>query len=125
MSYSANKSILWPGKTCTGTGECGFFTVHRLNFALGCLHLILALVLTGVKSTNDVRAALQNSWWSLKFILYLCLIVLSFVIPNDFYIFFSKWVSVPSGAIFILVWAILLVDFAHEWAETCISHVES
>ncbi|CAI4058149.1 Tms1p SKDI_04G3310 [Saccharomyces kudriavzevii IFO 1802] len=125
ISYSANKSILWPGKTCTGTGECGFFTVHRLNFALGCLHLILASVLMGVKSTNDVRAAFQNSWWSLKFILYLCLIVLSFVIPNDFYIFFSKWVSVPSGAIFILVGLILLVDFAHEWAETCISHVES
>ncbi|EHN03156.1 Tms1p [Saccharomyces cerevisiae x Saccharomyces kudriavzevii VIN7] len=38
---------------------------------------------------------------------------------------FSKWVSVPSGAIFILVGLILLVDFAHEWAETCISHVES
>lgn len=124
ISMSANKSFLWPGQTCTDTGECGFFTVHRLNFALGILHLFLGFVLIGVKSTKDKRSDLQNSWWSLKFISYLALIIISFVIPNGFYVFFSKWISVPSGAVFILVGLILLVDFAHEWAETCIYHVE-
>ena len=124
ISMSANKSFLWPGKTCAENGECGFFTVHRLNFALGVLHLLLASVLVGVKSTKDERAKLQNSWWSLKFLLYLIFVVLSFWLPNGFYVFFSKWVSVPSGAIFILVGLVLLVDFAHEWAETCIYHVE-
>lgn len=125
VSMSANKSILWPGSTCAATGECGFFTVHRLNFALGSLHLILALALVGVKSTKDARAGLQNSWWSLKFLAYAGLIVLSFAMPNSFFVFYSKWVSVPAGAIFIIVGLILLVDFAHEWAETCIYHVES
>ncbi|CCD27037.1 Tms1p NDAI_0J01450 [Naumovozyma dairenensis CBS 421] len=124
ISMSINKSFLWPGKTCAATGECGFFTVHRLNFALGTMHVLLAFILLGVKSTRDVRATLQNSWWSLKFIVYLVLVVVSFLIPNEFYIVFSKWVSVPSGVIFILVGLILLVDFAHEWAETCIYHVE-
>lgn len=122
---SANKSILWPGDTCAATGECGFFTVHRLNFALGILHLILALTLLGVKSTKDARASLQNSWWSLKFLIYIALVVVSFVIPNEFFVIFSKWVSVPAGAVFIIVGLILLVDFAHEWAETCIYHVEN
>lgn len=125
ISMSVNKSFLWPGKTCTDTGECGFFTVHRLNFALSLMHIILALALTNVKSTKYARAALQNSWWSLKFIVYLLLIVFSFMLPNTFYIFFSKWVSVPSGSVFILVGLILLVDFAHQWAETCIYHIES
>ncbi|CCH61841.1 hypothetical protein TBLA_0F03020 [Henningerozyma blattae CBS 6284] len=124
ISMSANKSILWPGKTCTKTGECGFFTVHRLNFALGLMHLLLASVLTNVKSTKDPRAVLQNSWWTLKFIFYLLFIVISFLLPNNFYVTFSKWVSVPAGAVFILVGLILLVDFAYEWAETCIYHVE-
>lgn len=125
IAMSANKSILWPGSTCAATGECGFFTVHRLNFALGLMHLILAFVLVGVKSTKDARASLQNSWWSLKFLAYAGLIVLSFAMPNSFFVFFSKWVSVPAGAVFIIVGLILLVDFAHEWAETCIYHVES
>lgn len=124
ITLSANKSLLFPGRSCTSTGECGFFTVHRLNFALGMLHLILAGALIKVKSTKDARATIQNSWWSLKFLTYILMIVASFLIPNEFYIFFSKWVSVPSGVIFILVGLILLVDFAHEWAETCIFHVE-
>ena len=124
VSMSVNKSFLWPGKTCSATGECGYFTVHRLNFALGILHIIMAIILLGVKSTRDIRATLQNSWWTVKFILYLAFVIISFTIPNEFYIVFSKWVSVPSGVIFILVGLILLVDFAHEWAETCIYHVE-
>ncbi|GAV52796.1 hypothetical protein ZYGR_0AI00780 [Zygosaccharomyces rouxii] len=122
---SANKSIIWPSKTCTATHECGWFTVHRLNFALGSLHLLLAASLVGVKSTKNPRAALQNSWWSLKFLCYLGLVILAFAIPNGFFVHFSKWISVPAGAIFILVGLILLVDFAHEWAETCIQHVEN
>ncbi|CCE61269.1 hypothetical protein TPHA_0A01860 [Tetrapisispora phaffii CBS 4417] len=125
ISMSVNKSFLWPDKTCTATGECGFFTVHRLNFALSLMHLLLAGLLKNVKSTKDARAVLQNSWWSLKFLMYIIFIVFSFMLPNEFYIFFSKWVSVPSGSIFILVGLILLVDFAHQWAETCIEHVEA
>lgn len=124
ISMSANKSFLWPGKTCTSTGECGFFTVHRLNFALGALHIVLALILLGVKSTKDKRAVLQNSWWSLKFIVYICLTIFSFVLPNEFYVFFSKYISVPSGVVFIAIGLILMVDFAHEWSETCIYHIE-
>ncbi|CCK71724.1 Tms1p KNAG_0H03090 [Huiozyma naganishii CBS 8797] len=124
ISMSTNKSILWPGKTCTSMGECGFFTVHRFNFALGILHALLGFSLLGVKSTKEVRAALQNSWWSAKFIVYLVLVIVSFTIPNEFFVFFSKWVSMPSGVVFILIGLILIVDFAHEWAETCIYHVE-
>lgn len=124
ISMSANKTYLWPDKTCTSTGECGFFTVHRLNFALGVFHVIMAIILVGVKSTKDSRASLQNSWWSLKFIVYLILTIFAFKLPNSFYVFFSKWISVPSGSIFILIGLILMVDFAHEWVETCIYHVE-
>ncbi|AET38984.1 Tms1p Ecym_3506 [Eremothecium cymbalariae DBVPG len=124
IAMSSNHSLLWPGKTCTESGECGFFTVHRLNFSLGIMHLILAAALINVKSTRDPRAKMQNSWWWLKVIIYLLFIILSFTIPNEFYIFFSKWVSLPSGTLFILTGLVLLVDFAHEWAETCIQHVE-
>ncbi|CAG98329.1 Tms1p [Kluyveromyces lactis] len=124
VSMSTNKSILWPDKSCTSTGECGFFTVHRLNFALGMMHIILAFIMINIKSTADARAKLQNGAWSFKFIFYLLLILFAYWIPNEFYIWFSKWVSVPSGFVFILIGLVLLVDFAHEWAETCIQNVE-
>lgn len=121
---SANYSFPWFKKSCTSTGECGFFTVHRLNFALGLLHLMLSSALVNVRSTTEKRAALQNSWWSLKLLAYGALVGLSFALPNKFFVFFSKWISVPSGSLFILVGLVLLVDFAHEWAEKCIQHVE-
>ncbi|AMD22189.1 HGL151Wp [Eremothecium sinecaudum] len=124
IAISANKSILWPSKTCTATGECGFFTVHRLNFALGAMHLLLCFTLLGVRSTRDPRAMLQNSYWWVKSIIYLLFVILAFYIPNGFYVVFSKYVSVPWAAQFILIGLVLLVDFAHEWAETCIRHVE-
>ncbi|SCU85935.1 LANO_0C06062g1_1 [Lachancea nothofagi CBS 11611] len=124
FSLSSNYSFLWSNKTCTSTGECGFFTVHRLNFSLGMLHLLLSSMLVNVKSTTDRRASLQNSWWLLKLLVFVLLVVLSFTIPNRFFVFFSKWVSVPSGSLFILIGLVLLVDFAHEWAERCIQHVE-
>lgn len=126
FAMSTNKTLLWPNRTCTSTGECGFLTVHRLNFASGLMHIILAVSLAGVKSTrNNIRASWQNSWWSAKIFLYLLLVVLAFRIPNEFYIIFSKWISMPSGVVFILVGLILLVDFAHEWAEVCLIHIEA
>ncbi|SCU90380.1 LADA_0F03642g1_1 [Lachancea dasiensis] len=124
ISMSSNYSFLWSNKNCSSTGECGFFTVHRLNFALGVMHLLLSSVMVNVKSTTDRRASLQNSWWLVKLVIYALLVVLSFAIPNSFFVFFSKWVSVPSGSLFILIGLVLLVDFAHEWAEKCIQHVE-
>jgi hypothetical protein len=42
-------------------GQCyGVLAVHRINWALGMLHLILAAFLIGVKSTRNTRASIQN-----------------------------------------------------------------
>jgi hypothetical protein len=42
-------------------GQCyGVLAVHRINWALGMLHLILAGFLMGVKSTRNPRASIQN-----------------------------------------------------------------
>lgn len=42
-------------------GTCyGVLAVHRINFALGLFHLILAGLLVGVNNTKTRRAAIQN-----------------------------------------------------------------
>ena len=44
-------------------GECyGVLAVHRINWALGMLHLILAAFLIGVQSTRNRRASIQNGY---------------------------------------------------------------
>lgn len=109
---------------CSG-GECyGFASVHRINFALGLFHLILALLLVGVHSTRNPRAGIQNGYWGPKIIAWLGLIVLSFFIPDGFFVVWGNYFAMIGAVIFLLIGLVLLVDFAHSWAETCLEHIE-
>ncbi|CCH41535.1 Serine incorporator 3 [Wickerhamomyces ciferrii] len=105
--------------------DCGLVAVHRINFALGLLHIILATMLVGVNSTANPRSKIQNNFWAPKILLWIIFVIVSFLIPDKFFIGWSTYVSVFCGALFLFVGLILLVDFAHEWAETCIEHVEN
>lgn len=109
---------------CMG-GECyGFVAVQRVNFALGLFHLILAGLLVGVHSSRNPRAGIQNGYWPAKIAVWLGLIVLSFLIPESFFVVWGNYFAMAGSFIFILIGLVLLVDFAHSWAETCLVHVE-
>ncbi|ODV59986.1 Tms1p [Ascoidea rubescens DSM 1968] len=102
-----------------------FFHVHRINFALGLLHFILALLVINVKSTSNPRSIIQNGIWPIKLVTWWVFIIVSFLIPNSFFEFYGNYVSIIGSSIFNLIGLILLVDFAHEWTEVCIEHVEN
>jgi len=103
----------------------GVLAVHRICFALCLFHAILGFSLIGVKDTRDKRAAIQNGWWGPKVLLWILLIVVSFFIPNGFFIFWGNYVSLIGATIFILLGLVLLVDFAHSWTETCLENWEN
>jgi serine incorporator 1/3 len=118
-------------------GECyGVLAVHRINWALGMLHLILAAFLIGVRSTRNRRASIQNgyslrnvcslthSWWGPKIMAWAVLVVLSFLIPNQFFVVWGNYFAMTGSVLFILYGLILLIDAAHSWAETCIEKYE-
>ena len=110
---------------CGGGGECyGFTSVHRINFALGLFHLILALLLVGVHSTRNPRAGIQNGYWGLKIMAWMALVVMTFFIPDGFFVIWGNYVATVGAVIFLLIGLVLLVDFAHSWAETCLEHIE-
>jgi serine incorporator 1/3 len=107
------------------TGNCyGWIAVHRINFALGFFHLLLALLLLGVNSSKDPRAGIQNGFWGPKIIGWLLLIVLTFFIPDTFFVFWGNYVAFIGAMMFLLLGLILLVDLAHTWAEYCLSKIE-
>ncbi|KAI0303642.1 serine incorporator/TMS membrane protein [Multifurca ochricompacta] len=110
---------------CEG-GKCyGVLAVHRVCFALSLFHIILSISLIGVRDTRDKRAAIQNGWWGPKVLLWLVFIIMSFFIPNDFFVFWGNYVSLIGATLFILLGLVLLVDFAHSWSETCLENWEN
>lgn len=107
------------------TGNCyGWIAVHRINFALGLFHLILAGLLFGVSSSKNPRAAIQNGYWGPKMIAWLALIVLSFLIPDPFFMAWGNYVHFAGAMLFLMLGLILLVDLAHTWAEYCLAQIE-
>ena len=109
---------------CGGNQCFGFAAVHRVNFALGLFHFVLAILLLGVNSSKDNRAAIQNGFWGPKIIVWLGLIVASFFIPNTFFEVWGNYVAFFGAILFLLLGLVLLVDLAHTFAEYCIEKIE-
>lgn len=109
-----------------GDGDCyGWLAVHRINFALGMFHLILAALLVGVHSSKSPRAAIQNGYWGPKIIAWLGLIVLTFFIPDTFFQFWGNYIALLAAMVFLMLGLILLIDLAHNWAEYCLVKIEN
>jgi hypothetical protein len=112
-------------KISCGKGEChGWLAVHRINFALGMFHLVLAALMLGVHSSKNPRAAIQNGFWGPKIIAWLGLIVLTFFIPDTFFQFWGNYIAMMGAMLFLILGLILLVDLAHNWAEYCLAQIE-
>jgi hypothetical protein len=108
------------------TGECtGWFAVYRINFALGLFHLVFAGLLFGVTNSKNPRAAIQNGFWGPKVIAWIAFIVLSFLIPDDFFSFWGNYIAFIGAMAFLILGLILLVDLAHTWAEYCLEQIEN
>jgi hypothetical protein len=85
---------------------------------------VLGVVLLGVNSSKDGRAGIQNGYWGPKIIAWLGLIVLSFLIPDGFFLVWGNYISYGFAMLFLLLGLILLVDLAHTWAEYCLEKIE-
>jgi len=106
-------------------GKCyGVLAVHRICFALAFFHILLSCLLIGVRDTRDKRSSIQNGWWGPKALLWITLVIMTFFIPNGFFMFWGNYISLVGATLFILLGLVLLVDFAHTWSETCIEKWE-
>jgi len=101
----------------------GTLAVFRITFCLAIFHFIMAAIMIGVKRQGDCRTGLQDGWWIIKILLIVGACVGAFFIPNVFFEYYG-WFALAASAIFIIVQLLLLVDFAHTWAEHWIENME-
>jgi len=101
----------------------GTLAVYRISFVLAIFHIISALIMIGVKYKGDCRTGLQDGWWLIKIGILVGGSIGAFFIPNPFFEYFG-WVAFVASAMFIIVQLLLLVDFAHNWAENWIGKLE-
>jgi len=104
----------------------GYLAVYRVEFGTVMFFLLLAIIMLGVKSSNDPRSGIQNGFWAIKFLLLIGAIVGAFFIPNTNGTFVKVWmyIGLIGAFFFILIQLILLVDFAHSWNETWVDNME-
>ncbi|XP_058116251.1 serine incorporator 1 isoform X2 [Anopheles ziemanni] len=102
----------------------GYLAVYRICFALVCFFTLWALMMLGVRSSKDPRAALQNGFWGIKFMIVVGIAIGAFFIPETGFGVAWMWVGLIGGFAFILVQLVYIIDFAHNWAEAWVSNYE-
>uniref|UniRef100_A0A6M2DX78 Putative serine incorporator isoform x4 n=1 Tax=Xenopsylla cheopis TaxID=163159 RepID=A0A6M2DX78_XENCH len=95
----------------------GYLAVYRICFALCCFFILMAGIMLGVKSSKDPRGAIQNGFWGLKFLIVIGIAIGAFFIPEGNFGTAWMWIGLIGGLMFILVQLVLIIDFAHNWAE--------
>lgn len=97
----------------------GYMAVYRICFALVCFFGLMSTIMIGAKSSKDPRAAIQNGFWGLKYLIVIGLAIGAFFIPaNSSFGNVWMWIGLIGGFLFILVQLVYLIDFAHRWAES-------
>ncbi|XP_064391329.1 serine incorporator 2-like isoform X2 [Halichondria panicea] len=105
----------------------GYLAVYRICMAVASFFFILMLMMICVCSSKDPRSYIQNGFWLIKWLVVIGLVVGFFFIPEGANFVFSQvslGIGLFASIIFIVVQVVILVDFAHSWAENWIERAE-
>ncbi|XP_021200408.2 probable serine incorporator isoform X1 [Helicoverpa armigera] len=102
----------------------GYLAVYRICFAACLFFVLMALITIGVKSSKDPRAGVQNGFWGIKYLLVIGGIIGAFFIPEGQFALTWMVFGMIGGFCFIVIQLILIIDFAHSWAERWVSNYE-
>lgn len=103
----------------------GYMAVYRIMFGVTMFFIMMGILMIGVKNSRDGRAAIQNGFWGPKILILVAISIAAFFIPASGS-FSSTWMvfGMFGGFLFIIIQLILIVDFAHSWAESWVQRLE-
>ncbi|XP_020278400.1 probable serine incorporator isoform X2 [Pseudomyrmex gracilis] len=125
VPFCANSSNYVPS---TYTVDCesavGYLAVYRICFILSLYFFLMSVMMIRVRSSRDPRAAIQNGFWAIKYLLIIGGIIGAFFIPERSFGFTWMYFGMIGGFLFIIIQLILIVDFAHSWADAWVGNYE-
>lgn len=109
-------------------GDCknvaGYMAVYRVCFAVTLFFVLMAMLMINVRSSRDPRAGIQNGFWALKYLIVIGGAIGAFFIPGGSFGPTWMYFGLIGGFMFIIIQLILIVDFAHRWAESWVAKYE-
>jgi len=96
----------------------GYLAVYRICFVVTLFFLAMAVIMVGVRSSRDPRAGIQNGFWGFKYLLIIGGCIGSFFIPHGGFGPTWMYFGMIGGFLFIIIQLVLIIDFAHSWAES-------
>ena len=95
----------------------GYQAVYRLCLIVTLFFALMSLIMVNVKTSNDPRAGIQNGFWGIKYLIIIASMIGAFWIPDGSFGEVWMWFGLIGGFLFILIQLVLIIDFAHSWAE--------
>ncbi|XP_015182366.1 PREDICTED: probable serine incorporator isoform X2 [Polistes dominula] len=125
VPFCANSTNYVPSSfTVDCESAVGYLAVYRICFILALYFFMMSVMMIRVRSSKDPRAPIQNGFWAIKYLLIIGGIIGAFFIPEKS--FGSTWMyfGMIGGFFFIIIQLILIVDFAHSWADAWVGNYE-
>ncbi|XP_076290217.1 serine incorporator TMS1 isoform X2 [Lasioglossum baleicum] len=118
VPFCANSSNYAPSKiTVDCNSAVGYLAVYRICFIISLYFFLMSVMMIKVRSSNDPRAPIQNGFWAIKYLLIIGGIIGAFFIPETSFGTTWMYFGMIGGFLFIIIQLILIVDFAHSWAD--------
>ncbi|XP_076623892.1 serine incorporator TMS1 isoform X2 [Colletes latitarsis] len=112
----------------TFTVDCesavGYLAVYRICFIITLYFFLMSIIMIGVKSSKDPRAPIQNGFWAIKYLLIIGGIIGAFFIPEKSFGITWMYFGMIGGFLFIIIQLILIIVFAHSWADVWVGNYE-
>jgi len=99
------------------TKVVGYKAVYRMCLIVTLFFVLMSIIMLNVKTSNDPRAGVQNGFWGMKYLIIIASMIGAFWIPDGSFGEIWMWFGLIGGFLFILIQLVLIIDFAHSWAE--------
>lgn len=113
-----SKWMIEHDSACDGTHCIGNQSAYRVSFALFVFFFVHWLLSSNCNlcMSHAQRNAFNKGSFFFKFLAFIPLLIISFVIPNAFFGVYA-WIAVIASVFFLLAQLIILLDFSYTWSE--------